>query len=163
VKPTVAIKPGRAARKERRTRKPAPAAPQPPAQHQPQPVAKPRELWTVRSRRNLGRAIWAANDPVEVATRLLKGEGDATVAKSYFQVADWIYGRPAQQSGTSGPEGERAFRFVTYVPRPQYAVDPNSEDQRNKEACRQSLAGAPGAAGTNFEEVTQEDENDQHE
>ncbi len=116
----------------------------------------------MRSRRNLARAIFAENEPVGVATRLLKGEGDATVAKSYFQVADWIYDKPAQQSGASGPEGEKAFQFVTYAPRPQHPVDPNSEDQISKEACRQSLTGVAGTARANFGDVTQEDENDQH-
>jgi len=152
--------PRRTARKKRSKRKPAPEAPQPPVQPHPRPVAKPRELWTVRSKRNLGRAIFAENDPVDVATKLLKGEGDATVAKSFFQVADWIYDKPAQQSGASGPEGERPFQFVTYAPRPQYPVDRNSQDQISKEACRQSLTSAIQAAGTNLGDATQEDEND---
>jgi len=147
-----------AKRKPARQRLHASEAPQPPVQ--PRPEAKPRKLWTVRSRRSLARAIFGQSDPVNVGTKLLEGDGDATVAKSFFQFADWIFGKPAQQSGASGPDGEKAFQFVTYAPRPQYPVDRNSEDQRNKEACRQSLGSASGAGPADFGDVNQEDQND---
>ncbi|HKO05853.1 MAG TPA: hypothetical protein VJW51_13940, partial [Candidatus Acidoferrales bacterium] len=101
-------------------------------------------------------------DPVDVGTKLLEGGGDATMGKIYALFLEYLYGKPVQPMEASGTEGERAFQFVTYAPRPQYAVDRNSEDQRNKEACRQSLTSAPGAARANFGDVTQEDENDQH-
>jgi len=148
------------ARKKRSKRKPAPAELPPPEAPKPQSGARPRPLWTVRSRRNLVRAIFAEHDPVDLAGKLLTEKGDATKAKTYFTLMEYLYGKPAQQFEASGPEGERPFQFVTYAPRPNHPVDPNSQDQINKEACRQSLTSPARAAPTNFGDVTQEDEND---
>lgn len=152
--------PRRTARRNRGKRKPDPAETPAQGANQAPPVSKSKAPWRMRSAQRLVRAIFAKNDPVEVATTLLHCKSEATRAKSFFDLLGYMYGKPAQQSEASATEGQRPFQFATYVPRPQYAVDPNSEDQRNKEACRQSLTGAPGAAHTNFGDVTQEDEND---
>jgi len=151
------------ARKKRLERKPDQPAPHAAKPSDQRPVSKEKAEWRMRTPKRLVKAIFSRKDPVDVGTKLLEEGNDATVAKIYALFLEYLFGKPAQQFEARGPEGERAFRFVSYVPRPEYEVDPNSEDQRNKEACRQSLSGAPGAARTNCEDVTQEDENDQHE
>jgi hypothetical protein len=117
-------------------------------------------VWRMRSAKRLIKAIFAAKDPVAVGARLLEGDGDATAGKIYALFFEYLFGKPAQQFEGRGPEGQRAFQFVTLAPRPNHPVDPNSEDQINKEACRQALTRAVRAARTNSANVTQEDEND---
>ncbi len=152
--------PRRAARKKRRKREPdPPAIPAQVASHA-RPVSEKQARWRMRTAKRLVRAIFIKNDPVAVASSLLTSDSDTTKAKSFFDLLGYLYGKPAQMAEADGHDGEKGFQFITYAPRPNHTVDRNSEDQINKEACRQSLTGAPRAARTNLKDVTQEDEND---
>ena len=152
----------RTVRKKASRRKPSKQQVVPPEAPKPQPAATKRALWRIRNVHRLVRAIFSANDPVEVATSLLKCKSDATRARIFAMLFDYLYGKPVQQMEASGPEGEKVFQFVTYAPRPQHQLDSKSEDQTNKEACRQSLASPVRAARPNVGNITQEDENDEH-
>jgi hypothetical protein len=118
--------------------------------------------WRMRDVRRLVRAIFSAKDPIEVGQDLLSKKGDATVAKVFTLLIEYLYGKPVQPIEATGANGEKGiFQFVTYAPRPQHHVDRNSEDQRNKEASRLSLSGERGAP-INVADFTQEDGNDEH-
>jgi hypothetical protein len=144
-------------RKSTRLRAAVKPAPQPQLSKE----QKHHARWRLRSPKRLVRAIFSRIDPVEVGRTLLDKSGDATKAKTFFQLLEYLYDKPGAEPEASGPEAEKApFRFVTHVPRPQRTVDRNSEDQQNKEMCRTSLSGAAGAGRTVASNSDQEDEND---
>ncbi len=67
------------------------------------------------------RAIFARNDPVNVGTRLLTGEADSTVGRSFGLFLEYLYGKPAQPYEARGAlSDEIEYQLVSNVPRPHY-------------------------------------------
>lgn len=86
-----------------------------------------------RKATTLVRKIFASNDPVDVAGKLLKGERDATAGRVYLQLLGYLYGPPGQPVEERGAGGEKIeYQLVSNVPRPQYPP-------------AHYLTGAPGA------------------
>jgi hypothetical protein len=84
-----------------------------------QPVRRRRSL--PRRASALVKAIFVENDFVDIATKLMKGEGDATAGKLYLQLLEYYYGTPEQQMERRGlKEGRILYQFVSNVPEPQY-------------------------------------------
>jgi hypothetical protein len=127
-----------------------PAAPAAPAAPAPAPApssagGRDRRGYVPRDVKVLVRAIFARTDPVDVATNLLRGEGDATMAKTFALLMEYLYGKPVQPYDAGGPGdperfGARPFQFATHVPRPyqsggasQVAAEPRSatEDEND--------------------------------
>ena len=95
----------------------APAAP-PPASA---PAESAQRACVPRRPSTLVRRIFAKNDPVDVATALLKGERDSTAGRVYLQLLEYLYGRPGQPAEPrSGGEEQIEYQFVSSIPRPQY-------------------------------------------
>ncbi|HUK53089.1 MAG TPA: hypothetical protein VL099_07350 [Candidatus Binatia bacterium] len=148
------------ARKAARRKPPRPQPP-PPQPAQPQPCERKRALWRMRNPKSLVRAIFAAKDPVEVGTNLLNGAGDATVAKSFFNFWEILFDQQDKKLAGDGQEaGSAGFQFMSNVPRPQRSIDPDSQDQQDKEMCLRSLSGAAGAAPSLSGISHQENKND---
>jgi len=109
----------RAERPKRAKRKQSPATASADAAAHAQSAARatvPRRAGT------LVRRIFAKNDPVDVATKLLNGERDATAGRVYLQLLEYLYGKPAQPVDVrgAGDEQEIEYQFVSNIPRPQY-------------------------------------------
>jgi hypothetical protein len=67
------------------------------------------------------RAIFAANDAIDVSTKLLDGRGDATAGRVFLQLLEYYYGKPVQPVEARGAGGEKIeYQLVSNVPRPQY-------------------------------------------
>jgi hypothetical protein len=110
----------------RKGRRPAAAAAAIPARAE-KSIAKSRcatgPVYVPRSAKRLARAILKKNDPVEVASKLLEGEGDATMGRTFALLLEYLYGKPVQHVEASGPDDEKMFyQYVTYAPRLQHQL-----------------------------------------
>jgi hypothetical protein len=75
-------------------------------------------------------AIFAVADPVEVGSRLLAGKGDATVAKTFALLLEYLFGKPVQQIEASGPEGAQiTYQFISSAPRPHRGAGGDTEEE----------------------------------
>ncbi|HMD31666.1 MAG TPA: hypothetical protein VKG84_07135 [Candidatus Acidoferrales bacterium] len=98
--------------------------------------------------KRLARAIFVRNNPVDVASRLLSGEGDATMARTFTLLMEYLYGKPLTQLDSGGPEDDRViYQFVTRAPRPQLPAQ---------------AAEPAGDAGAQISNPPTEDEHDGH-
>jgi hypothetical protein len=87
------------------------------------PQASRRRVYIPRKAATMVRRIFRANDPVDIAEKLLNGEGDATAGKLYLQLFEYLYGKPASPMDTRGYVNDRApFDFITHIPQPEYPV-----------------------------------------
>jgi len=103
------------------------------------------------------KAIFRANNPVQIAGKLLDGEGDATAGKLFLQLLEYLYGKPDQQFEAGGPgEGRIVYQFVTTAPRPQYPTSSTS----GAVAGAASNSAAILAPRSNGPETTQEDKHE---
>lgn len=67
------------------------------------------------------RAVFAENDPVDIATKLLNDGSDSTKAKIFVQCLEYLYGKPVQQIEARGAVNDKApFSFITHIPRPKF-------------------------------------------
>ena len=104
----------------------------------------------------LVKAVWAKNDPVDVATDLLQESGDATKAKVFLQLLEYQYGKPVPPVDASEPAEEKvAFQFVSNIPRPDYST------AAWKANASSTTAPAPaGASRTSSSESTKEEKHE---
>ena len=80
--------------------------------------------------KRLVNAIFAEADPVEVGSRLLAGTGDATVAKTFALLLEYLFGKPVQQIEASGPEGAQiTYQFISSAPRPNRGGGGDTEEE----------------------------------
>lgn len=95
-----------------------------------------------RNARRLMRAIFARNDPVDIAGKLLREGSDATKAKVFVQCLEYLYGKPVQPVEARGAGGEKIeYQYVSNVPRPKY---PPAHYVPAASAANASGAEAPG-------------------
>jgi hypothetical protein len=125
----------------------------------PPPGESPRKRGHVpRKVSTLVRAIFAENDPVEVATNQLNGEGDATGGRLFLQLLEYLYGKPLQPIEAREPEEQKvAFQFISNIPRPKY---PPAVPGPIASAANAPGPAAPAtvfASRSNGSESTQED------
>jgi len=79
-----------------------------------------RRAYLAQDVKRLVRAIFARNDPVEIASQLLGKEGDATMAKIFQLLMEYLYGKPVQQYDAGGPyDDRRPFQIAAHIPRPR--------------------------------------------
>ena len=72
-----------------------------------------------RNALQLANAIFAKNDPVATATRLLHCKSAATVAKTWTLMIEYRYGKPVQHLEAHSADGQPVtVQLVTTVPRP---------------------------------------------
>lgn len=75
-------------------------------------------------------AILEKNNPVSVASKLLKCKSAATVAKIFALLLEYRFGKPVQQIEASGPEGAQiTYQFVTSAPRPNRSAGGDTEEE----------------------------------
>ena len=89
-------------------------------------AAKRKQLGDIK---RLVDAILEKNDPVRVASKLLKCKSDATIAKIFALLIEYRFGKPVQQIEASGPAGEKiTYQFITTAPRPDYSHARDTEE-----------------------------------
>jgi hypothetical protein len=96
--------------------------PEPPAHSSKQETAgdstKATPPKTYRDARALVNAIFRANDPVKIASELLKGKDGCKV---WLQLLEYGYGKPVQEIEATDSEGMK-FNFITLAPRPNREI-----------------------------------------
>ena len=148
----------KAAGKKRRAA-PAPEllAPAPPARASRAAAARTRvRPYLIADVRRLVRSIFTRADPVDVAVKLLSGGGDATSARTFTLLMEYLYGKPAPQYEGGGPGSDgRPFQFVTHVPRPQYTLDSRDAVSSTSDHNNSSFTSSSSAPN-------REDDHDRH-
>ena len=104
------------------------------------------------------RSIFARNDPVDVATRLLNGKADSTVGRTYGMCLEYLYGKPVQPAEPRGREDEEEqieYQFVSNIPRPHYppphrapgSLDESASAAEHKDDNDSTLPAVAGSKG----------------
>src|SRR5271155_571147 len=133
----------------------------PPQDPNPQPVLQKHALWRMREVKRLVRAIFSAKNPVEVGTSLLQCKSDATRAKIFAMLLEYLYGKPVQQMETNGPDGEKVlFQFVTHAPRPERNPATPGPQGFGGDLGGGALSVPPAGTPANDDDTSKEDEND---
>jgi len=94
--------------------------------------------------KRLVRSIFAKSDPRDVAKKLLDGDGNATSARIFTLLMEYLYGKPLSRLDESG-ERPFVFDYISRVPRPP-------SELALKAAAERAAASPDGNAGDDDDE-----------
>jgi len=127
-------------------KKPASAEPSAPRAESAPPPEPPKKKGRVYGKvQRLIKAVFAENDPVGIAGKLLQEGTDATKAKIFVQCLEYLYGKPVQQIEARDPAGDRGpFTFITHIPRPKFPAQDPGADSNSSPPSGAALSGRAG-------------------